>query len=327
MKKCMISVVVSVMMISGLAKADLLSENLGASAYSASGTYLTYVPTNAFDGSTASVWTSGNAMQWIEVDLGEMCDISEFVLTPFYEIDLVHSEVYVYVSDSPIQGDLAGATEVAHRENVDRYNEVITFLTPVTGRYVQVRKTQCYYEYEGQEEKWVGYREVQVFGVPHVPNGDLLSENLGASAYSASSAYLTSVPTNAFDGSTASVWTSGNAMQWIEVDLGEMCDISEFVLTPFYEIDLVHSEVYVYVSDSPIQGDLAGATEVAHRENVDRYNEVITFLTPVTGRYVQVRKTQCYYEYEGQEEKWVGYREVQVFGVPQPPQGTTIIIK
>lgn len=139
----------------------------------------------------------------------------------------------------------------------------------------------------------------------------LVSQNLGAGAYSASGFYSTSTPDKAFDGTSAG-WLAGDfATSWIEVDLGQTQNISLIDLWVDQQPDgiTIHE---VWVSNAPIQADLSGALLVETFNGFTQHGDhlVSSLSTPVAARHVQVRSTST--------PSWVAWREVEVYAAPEP---------
>ena len=91
--------------------------------------------------------------------------------------------------------------------------------------------------------------------------GVLVSQDLGVSAYSASTYWQPSTaPQYAFDGTVNDYWNSGTfPTQWLEVDLQQRYDLTSVSLfvTQLPDGNTTHQ---VWVSNSAIQNDLSGAT-------------------------------------------------------------------
>lgn len=157
------------------AKAELLlSQNLGASAYSASGSYGGDIPENAFNGNDYDLWNSGgHPTQWIEVDLQQAYHIGRLrlVVDQSPPGSTVHE---IWLSNAPIQNDLTGAT-LAYTISESTYaTEILQpSLSPsIFARYVQIRTTTS--------PSWVAWSEVSVYGSPIPEPTSLTMLGLGA---------------------------------------------------------------------------------------------------------------------------------------------------
>jgi len=147
----------------------------------------------------------------------------------------------------------------------------------------------------------------------------ILSQNLGASAYTASRNDGTRA--NAFDGDTSTVWNSnGYQPAWIEVNLGDRYKLEQFKLVVAQSPN-GNTTHQIWVSDSPILGSTASATLVKTFSQFTSANDILIFnpTANVVGRYVQVKTTAS--------PSWVAWREVQVYGTPIPePSSASICI-
>jgi hypothetical protein len=142
--------------------------------------------------------------------------------------------------------------------------------------------------------------------------GLIVSGNLGQAAYSASSWAEWSpgsAPEFAFDGIVAAGWDAGNyplPVQWLEVDLQRSQSLTGFRL---YVDQLPDGETIhqVWVSNSPMHGDLSAATLVHTFAGLTADQDVLTLAlsSAVSARFVQIRTTES--------PSWVGWDEVQVF--------------
>lgn len=140
----------------------LVSQDLGRTAYTASGVYRDYLPGFAFDGVTRrhhDYWNSGgHPPHWIEVDLQTGYPIIQVKLVvtqwPRWPFPAVHQ---VWVSDKPIGDDLSDATLLFTFRGQTREGDWLDheLTAPLWGRYVQIRTIDS--------DSWVAWREVQVF--------------------------------------------------------------------------------------------------------------------------------------------------------------------
>jgi len=140
----------------------LVSQNLGSSAYRASGDWRGLTPELAFDGEARKqlpYWNSGaHPLQWIEVDLGESYSIVQVKLVveqlPTQASSTAHE---VWVSHRPMREDLSEATLAFTFTGATRDGDWLDheLTAPVLARYVQVRTIQS--------PSWVAWREIQVF--------------------------------------------------------------------------------------------------------------------------------------------------------------------
>lgn len=136
--------------------ATLVSENLGAAAYSASGQYAGHAPAQAFDGDAGTVWNAGSfPMDWIEVDLGLSHEIETFNLT-VHQSPAGNTVHEIWVSSSSMLTDISSAILAHTFSGFTANNDILTttLVTPLTAQYVQIRTTSS--------PSWVAWSEVQV---------------------------------------------------------------------------------------------------------------------------------------------------------------------
>jgi hypothetical protein len=137
----------------------LVSENLGADSYYASGFYQTHIPSLAFDGNLIDTWwNSYFPPQWIEVDLGNSHQIARLVLTVGQSPDgyTVHQ---IYFSDTPILENRQEATRAYTFSGVtvDKQKLEVNFSDPMNARYVQI--------FTWQSPSWAAWCEIQVYAL------------------------------------------------------------------------------------------------------------------------------------------------------------------
>lgn len=145
--------------------ATVVSQNLGAGAYSASSTwYDAYSPATAFDGNIGTNWNSASPWSgWIEVNLGHAIDISQILLNVNQAPSPASTVHQVWLSNSSIQYDTSGAT-LAHTFAGETYHgQLLTldFSTSIAAQYVQIRTTWS--------PSWVSWNEIQVLAADGNP--------------------------------------------------------------------------------------------------------------------------------------------------------------
>ena len=297
----------------------LVSQGLDASAYtSSSDLNASYAAVKAFDGDTVNTkWiANGTPVQWIEVDLGQPYDLGYIELTAEGNKTSVNHEIWA--SSSPIGSDTTGAALINTRTGGQTDGEMFTNSLAETAnrRYVQVRTTALV------PDGYAGWRELEVYVVPE--SGILISQGLGASAYTSSSDLSASyTAVKAFDGDTTgnTRWiASAVPIQWIEVDLGQPYNLDYINLTAEGNKTSVNHEIWV--SSSPIGSDTTGATLInALTGGQTSGNELSSLLDESADRrYVQVRTIAW------APNGYAAWRELQVYSEP-PPKGTLIVIQ
>jgi hypothetical protein len=135
----------------------------------------------------------------------------------------------------------------------------------------------------------------------------LVSQNLGSQAYSASSVWDDDTPDLAFDGDLTTWWNAAWwPVGWIEVDLQANYDLT-FILLFVQQTPAGETTHEIWVSDSPMQEDLSGATLVSVLTGYTQNDDIlqVDFNDPINTRYVQVRTTSS--------PSWVAWDEIQVY--------------
>jgi hypothetical protein len=174
-----------------------------------------YAASNAVDGDNATRWSSQfSDPQWIYVDLGQRFALSRTVIK--WETAFA-AEYSIQVSD-----DASSWVEIRHQFSSGG-TDSLTGLTG-SGRYVRVLGLR-------RGTQW-GYSifSLEVYGTPaSEPPSANLALNRPASASSSESASLGAAL--AFDGRMDTRFSSGfSDAEWIQVDLGQVVDISRVVL-------------------------------------------------------------------------------------------------
>ena len=123
----------------------------------------------------------------------------------------------------------------------------------------------------------------------------IVSQNLGGSAYSASSVYSDCTPDKAFDGIWDNMWNAGisgypNRNAWIEVDLGQLRDVTRILLKVEQLPADLHTEHYILSSRSRIGTTITSAAIVAtfHEDTSDGQLLEAVFTKAVTAQFIQV---------------------------------------
>ena len=123
----------------------------------------------------------------------------------------------------------------------------------------------------------------------------IVSQNLGYSAYSASSVYSDCTPDKAFDGNWDNVWNAGipaypNRNAWIEVDLGQLRDVTRIVLKVEQLPTYLHTEHYILSSFSRIGTTTNSADIVATFHGETSHGQLLeaVFEDAVRTQFIQV---------------------------------------
>lgn len=157
-KKLAVSLSLSVALVTNVAMANtIVSQGLGISSYTASSTYLGNNPSLAFDGNTSTAWISNNfPLGWVEVNLGQLTDISQLLLTVNQQPSPSNTIHEIWTSSSSIGWNTSSAS-LAFTFSGNTYNGQLlstSFSNPLSAQYVQVRTTSS--------PSWVAWNEIQV---------------------------------------------------------------------------------------------------------------------------------------------------------------------
>lgn len=120
---------------------------------SASNSYAGYPASNAVDGNTGNMWTSGGfPTQWIELDLGSSHAVRKLRLLVDQSPsgNTVHN---VYVGTAPGPTSLAGT--ISQSSSSGQWLELDLLESGVSGRYVRITTTSS--------PSWVSWREIEVY--------------------------------------------------------------------------------------------------------------------------------------------------------------------
>lgn len=264
----------------------------------------TYVAKNAIDGNGSSRWSSDHSNDpnaWVQVDLGDVYDVSRVVL----QWEAAYGKSYkLQISDDG-----------------ERWADAFSTTTGAGGvETITVRKQARYVRMQGVlPQTAYGYSiyEFEIYGTPVRPEVPVnLALNLAPSAYTASSqsndgsGETDSQPQNdrsafrAFDGNDATRWGSdGGDTQWIQVDTGKTNLADKIVLK--WEA--------AYASQYKIQTSANGTqwTDVSTQTG-DGGTDEITFAQPVEGRYFRVQGVKA-------ATQWgLSLFEFEVYGKAKP---------
>ena len=97
--------------------------------------------------------------QWIEVDLGRTCELTEVVLT-MSQTKRSPSSHEFFVSEVPMANNVTQARLAYRIDGVTEDREVVRVRIPpesgAVGHYLQIRTTKTY--------GWVSWREIAIYG-------------------------------------------------------------------------------------------------------------------------------------------------------------------
>lgn len=142
----------------------IVSQGLGSSAYTASSYTQDHKPDRAFDGNFMTDWNASDGpVQWIEVNLGHLLDITEILLTVVQQPTTGYTIHQIWTSSSVIGDNTSGATLSHIFEGETFQGQLLSydFLTSSSAQYVQIRTTVS--------PSWVAWGEIQVKSGDPVP--------------------------------------------------------------------------------------------------------------------------------------------------------------
>ncbi|MFC0530845.1 discoidin domain-containing protein [Phytohabitans kaempferiae] len=247
------------------AAGPLISQGRPATASSAENA--TMAAANAFDGNTATRWSSTfSDPQWIQVDLGTTAVIDQVVLN--WEA--------AYARAFQIQVSTNGSTWSTIYSTTSGTGGVQTLAVSGTGRYVRMNGTARATPY--------GYSlwEFGVFGNSTTSACGTANAAQGRPATASSAENATMAAANAFDGNTATRWSSTfGDPQWIQVDLGASVAVCQVVL----------SWEAAYARAFQIQVSANGSTWTTVHSTTTGTGGTQTLAVSGTGRYVRMNGT------------------------------------
>ena len=175
------------MMTGTAANAVIVGQNLGASAYSASSSYCAqWAPPKAFDGDYTYVpwhtgdpdptpgktqWNAGQSNGWIEVNLGQVYDISGMVLLRHPMAPTAANQDIWISSTGPIGGARAGATKIWSVDQSTATDFTLTFAPGTMAQYVQVQTSY--------DAGWTNWMDIYISASPVPEPSSLLALSAG----------------------------------------------------------------------------------------------------------------------------------------------------
>lgn len=242
----------------------------GRASHAVDGTVLTH---------WASIDTTVNCDQWLQVDLGASQNISRWVVT--------HDQVEVYrTRDFTLEYSNDG-TNWTVADTVTNNNLEVTdrnLSTAVNARYIRLHITKCCAD--GQQWPAARIKEFELYREPQVVISDL-ALNKTVTADSEGTWGVTYVASNAVDGNDSTRWSSdsGSSNHWIKVDLGSNHTINQVKINweAAYAVDYA-----IQVSTDDVNWtDVASITN-NNSEGLKTHN-----FTDANARYVRINTTQA----------------------------------
>lgn len=181
----------------------------------ASNTYGKNLPSNVIDGKTSTIWNSGLAPQWIQLDLGAAYEIAKIRLVVDQDPpgltehrvsggeDENHLKPMSILKGTTQGGQVLEVSPSGAARHRVRYLRIDTVKVDAAKRPAPT---------------WVGWREIQVFFIPLAVSGSAAGSD----------------PFNAIDGNPGTVWfAGGKEPHSLQIDLGSKYDVSKIRLLPY----------------------------------------------------------------------------------------------
>lgn len=261
----------------------------------ASQVYSSAVPGYVSDGNLQTAWSAGGfAPQWIQMDLGELSNVSKVRLNVAQDpAGQTTHQIYIGATadNLTLAGTLNGSTQTQQWLELSLIGNNV--------RYVKVLTTSS--------PSWVGWFEIEVIGdnssslsPPVAPT--ILTPVSATASKSWDGPYGNLVPSYAYDGNLSSPWVAdGFPPQWIQFDLGQLSKVSKIRLKVVQD-PAGQTTHEIYFGSTPDNLTLAG-TLTGYTEN-QQWLELPLIYNDV--RYVKVLTTSS--------PAWVGWREIEVIG-------------
>jgi hypothetical protein len=182
----------------------------------ASSSLKNYSPEAAIDGRTSSYWVASSAAmpQWLQVDLGTICRVSE-IEQSFKDFDR-----YAFTIQASADGQ-------AWKTLLDNSAGVLgqTFVAPAHGNFRYVRLT-CL---ESKSRFWAGSTALRVIGTRERANLETPVRNLSTGVSASVSSMMPAHPaSHAVDLDSQTYWQAAaeDRSPWLQLDLGVPCVLS-----------------------------------------------------------------------------------------------------
>jgi hypothetical protein len=194
------------------ADARIISRN--KTAYSSSNESGSYLPANAFDGTTATRWSSQSSdNQWIKVDLGSTYDVDRVVL----DWEAAYAEEY----EIQISNDAENWNTLYHKDG--NTGGIDNIMASGRGRYVRMLGLHRGTQYGYSLREFTVYGEAAVGGDVNFCSGKTVTTSSNQDANTTGG--------KAVDANLSTRWsTNFSDDQWIYVDLGVKRDLNRVKL-------------------------------------------------------------------------------------------------
>ncbi len=263
-------------------------------------------PDRALDGDYGTYWDGGHQGdngQWMMVDLGETCKLTEMFVTPY----VIGTRYYLYYIEVSTDGETW--TKVADRE--ETYGTVPTFqresykFDEIEAQYVRVTVTY------NNENGYIHMQELEIWGYPSV-----VRENIALNkTVSASNVDYGRGADVIVDGDYSNYWDGGSAPQSFTIDLGSSYFVDLMKSYPYTD----GSRYYEYIIESSLDGsNFTKLFERTAEEGAAQAGKEFKLAEPVEMRFVRVTMTYNSACITNPSNTSVHMKEFEVFGVINP---------
>jgi unsaturated rhamnogalacturonyl hydrolase len=246
---------------------------------------------NSVDGNVKDRWSATGFPQWVEVDLGNVYYVSGVNVHPYMNRAYqYHIEVKTAV-DAPY-------IPVVYRFNNTQGGGVITdTFTPIPARYVRLRVDGAH-NYTGT---WVSIRELEIVGSVTPPPVNLA---LNHPVTCSSEPESENGCTHSVDGDVEDRWSATGFPQWVEIDLGDVYNVSGVNVHPY------KNRAYRYYVEAKTADDGPYIPAVDRSLNTQGGSVIADSFTPIPARFVRLRVDGAHH-YTG---TWISVRELEILG-------------
>ena len=165
-----------------------------------------------------SKWVSSDREAWIEIDLGTPCTIDHLK---------IHWWGFSKSKDFDVQAEVDGRFVNARSESDEQVDGSLNAWSTINGW--EMKTTKILFKLrDGQLDPWnnkyyFGIRQIFILGMEHYREADVsLNKPIATNTEDNGKALV--------DGDAQTLWTSKKAKSWIEMDLGQLCTVSEILL-------------------------------------------------------------------------------------------------
>ncbi|EGU57960.1 glycosyl hydrolase family 88 [Vibrio nigripulchritudo ATCC 27043] len=245
----------------------------------------------AVDGNLAGHkrWSADEFPAWIEIDLGEISELSAFRGNFYFDRD------YQYKVEVKVDAGSQYETVIDQSDNTDGRASLIGFPDNTFGRYVRVM-VEGAATYNGP---WVSVREIEVFGKPSTLESIALNKSVSCSDEPQPQYSCDQI----VDGKTGSAdrWSAMTFPQSVTVDLGDLHTLNGFALSALYnrnydyKIEVKATQEADYQTIAQINGGDGSGQYQSLPQVVARFAKLtVTGIANNTSNWVSLREWDLY---------------------------------